>query len=332
MSLLTRLNPAQITVTLDPPSRFAFLPVGSTDFQYSFFFTAFRELHPAMASGESSTAVTEPTATIPLSIVFYADDADVVIRAAGTLDFRVHKLILSLVSPVFKDMFTLPQPASDTLPHVDAQESPKTWSNILHTIYPMSSPTINNLDDLESLLLAAKKYEMQFIVDTYKKSFENQEFIKEDPLRLYGIACACGSEDQAKYVAKHADLLTVIRRPRDVVLNGVTVASYSRLITFLVERDNELGQVLVEGWASIKSHCSCLDSRHEWLYKRTEEKLGRPYIQMGEVSLTAVEDRLIHYQKECPEPKCAVVAQRTGGFVKRMFAERERVCDKFIWE
>ena len=93
-----------------------------------------------MTPKKFNTVTTEPTADVPLSTDFCADDADLIIRAAGTLDFRVHKLILSLASPFFKDMFTLPQPPSDTpetLPHVDVQESPKTWENILQTIYPL---------------------------------------------------------------------------------------------------------------------------------------------------------------------------------------------------
>jgi len=297
------------------------------------FFTVFRELHPAMASGESSTAATEPTATVPLSTVFRADDADAVIRAAGTRDFRVHKVILSLVSPVFKDMFTLPQPASDTLPHIDVQESPETWSNILHTIYRMPNPTINNLDDLGSLLLAAKKYDIQFIIDVHEKGFENREFIKENPLRLYGIACACELEDQAEYVARHADTLTVVRQLQDNVLNGVPVTAYYRLITFLVERDNELHPILEQGWKSFES-CECLQKRR-LLYKRTKEKLSTPYIQMDEVYLRALEDRSFFRDEACSVSRfseCAVKSKEIKGFLKRMFAEKERVCDKFMWE
>ena len=81
-----------------------------------------------MPSEESTAGDSEPAA-IPLSTVFCADDADVVIRTAGPLDFHVHKPILSLVSPVFKAMFTLPQPPTntpDTLPHIDVEESAGT--------------------------------------------------------------------------------------------------------------------------------------------------------------------------------------------------------------
>ncbi|EIN03893.1 hypothetical protein PUNSTDRAFT_29952, partial [Punctularia strigosozonata HHB-11173 SS5] len=35
--------------------------------------------------------------------------ADVILRTSDNVDFRVYKLILSLASPFFSDMFTLPQ-------------------------------------------------------------------------------------------------------------------------------------------------------------------------------------------------------------------------------
>jgi len=283
-----------------------------------------------MAYGESNTAAIEPTATVPLSTVFCADDADVVIRAAGARDFRVHKVILSLVSPVFKDMFTLPQPTSDIVPHVDVQESPETWSNILHTIYPMPNPTIDNLDDLESLLLAAKKYEVQFIIDVHKKGFENWEFIKEDPFRLYGIAYACGFEDQAKYVARHADTMTVVRRFKDDTLDGVTAASYRCLIPFLVERDNELRPILERGWKSFES-CKCLQD-HPSLYQITKEKLSTPYIQMEELYPGALEDRSSLYVLRCYTSGCAVEPANIKKFLERMLVERGRVCDKLMWK
>jgi len=287
-----------------------------------------------MPSEESSTAATDPAAMVTLSTVFCADDADVVIRAAGTMGFRVHYSSLSLASPIFKDMFTIPQPPSvtpDTLPHVDVQESAKTWEHILRTIYPMPHPIIGDLDDLVSLLLAAKKYEMQCVIDSHKRNFGNHAFIRRDPLQLYAIACACGLDDHARFVARNADSMMVIKRSQGDDLNGLTLASYRRLITFLVERDNELRPILEEGWTSFESLCDCLEG-HEGLYKHTKEKLRMPYIQMEEVYLGALEDRSHYYSKACSEEKCAVVAAEIKRFLKRMFKERERVCNKFMWK
>ena len=288
-----------------------------------------------MPSGQSNTTATGPTISIPLSTVFCAGDADMVIRAAGTRDFRVHKLIISLVSPIFKDMFTIPHPPTDTpgtLPHVDVDESAETWENILRTIYPMSNPVIDNLNNLGSLLLAAKKYEMEHIIETHKKGLENRVFILEDPLYLYAIACACGLDDQAKCVAKNAEFLTVMRSSHDDDLGGLTVASHRRLITFLVERDNELHPVLEKGWVSFESQCECLKEDKKQLYGKTKEELKKPYPRMEEVYLRALKDRSSYYEKVCPNSLCSITDSQIKRFLERMFKERERVYDKFIWK
>ena len=189
------------------------------------------------------------------------NDADVVIRVADALNFHVHKLMLSLVSPFFKTMFTIPQPPTNTpntLPHVNVHESVETWKNILQFIYPMPNPAINDLHNLESLLLAATKYEMQSIIDAYKINFEDRRFIQRDPLHLYAIACKCGLDDQAKYVARNAELLVVTERSPNDDLNGLTIASYHRLISFLVKRNDELKPILKKGWTSFSSCHSAL--------------------------------------------------------------------------
>lgn len=45
---------------------------------------------------------------------FNAPGADFILRAFDNVDFRVHKAILSVASPVFESMFTFPKSQSDT--------------------------------------------------------------------------------------------------------------------------------------------------------------------------------------------------------------------------
>ena len=138
-------------------------------------------------------------------------------------------------------MFTIPQPPADTpgvLSHVDVQDPPKAWENIIRTIYPIPNPAIDNLDDLESLL-TAKKYEMEFVINSHKLCFENLEFVREDPSRLYAIAYAGGLEEQAKYVASRAEFSTVLGRSSVSHLKCLIWDSYHRLVSFLVEKNKE---------------------------------------------------------------------------------------------
>ena len=289
-----------------------------------------------MPPRKPATAAAKSTA-VPLSIDFCADDADVIIRAAGTLDFRAHKFILSFVSPVFKDMFTVPQPPTDTpdtLPHVDVDESADTWKNILRTIYPMPHPIIDDLDDLESLLLAAKKYEMQPLIDVHKKGLENMTFVQEDPLRLYAIACACGLEDQAKSVARNSELLTVTRRFNIGDPKGVGLGSYHNLVSFLAERDNEWHQTLSKTPISADTDgCRCRVPIKEELYNKIKENLKRPYLQAEQVYLKALEDRSRYGQLMCnAAEKCSTVDSGLKAFIERMVIERESLCDRFMRE
>jgi len=273
-------------------------------------------------------STTKSTTPVPLSAIFRADDADVVIRAAGTRDFRAHKLILSLVSPIFKDMFAVPQPPTGTpgtLPRVDVHDTAETWENTPRTIYHMPNPVINDLNNLESLFLAAKKYEMRFVTDSYEKSFKNRRFIQQDPLHLYAIACACGLDDQAKFVARNAELLTVVRGSQD--LKGLTVAPYHRLVTFLAERDNELHPILERGWESFC--CSCKCPREHVEFPMAKEKLKTPYTQMEEVYSRALGDRR---RSGCRWSVCVIMSSEIKQFVERMIRERGRVCDKFMWK
>lgn len=281
-----------------------------------------------MAPSESATP-------IPLSANFCADDADVVIRAAGALEFRAHKLILSLSSPIFKDMFTLPQQPSDTpgiLPHVDVQDPPKAWENILQTIYPtLPNPTIDNLDDLESLLFAAQAYEMQFVIETHKKVLEHREFIKQDPLRLYAIACACGFEDQATHIANKAELVAVTRRPDSGDLKGLTFGAYRRLVSFLVDRDIEWRQTLDRAKipeCDDEFPCGATPGELQILYGEIKKDVRGAYLQTEEVYLKALEARSRHtsgcISEDCPSSIISIKA-----FILERINEREKVCDVY---
>ena len=283
-----------------------------------------------MPTGKPTTTATK----VPLSTDFCADDADVVIRAAGALDFRVHKIVLSLASPVFKDMFTLPQPPPDkpgTLPHVDVQDPPKAWEIILQTIYPnLPNPKVDTLDDLESLLHAALAYEMHSIIETYKKAFEDREFVEEDPLYLFVIACACGFEDQAAYVARNAELLKVTRRPDPSDLRGFTLSTYCQLVSFLVERDNKWREI-TGGVPTGSPYCSHSDSQSRWLesfYNSIGERLLRPCLRTEEVYLKALEDRSCCGLKGCYSGECQFGNLKISRFIQERIEKKEKVCDE----
>lgn len=75
---------------------------------------------------------------------FWFDDGSIIL-VAGTVEFRVFKSILAQYSPVFSDMFSLPQPSftssspADPCPVVHLSDSPEDLRHILRVSMPKSS-------------------------------------------------------------------------------------------------------------------------------------------------------------------------------------------------
>ena len=73
---------------------------------------------------------------------FDAPDTDAILRSSDGKELRVHRLILSLSSPVFQGMFSLPQPtdASPEIPCVDVSEPSDILQPFIQYLYPRSPP------------------------------------------------------------------------------------------------------------------------------------------------------------------------------------------------
>ena len=67
--------------------------------------------------------------------------ADIILRSGGTkaaVGFRAHRAILSIASPVFETMFSLPQPGAEkSVPVCDLSEDANTVEALLRLIYPV---------------------------------------------------------------------------------------------------------------------------------------------------------------------------------------------------
>lgn len=140
--------------------------------------------------------------------MFNWPDGDVILRAThGTesRDFRVHKVFLSFSSPVFKDMFSIPQPssaASNGADIVDITDPPRALELVLRFVYPSAtSPVIDDLTTLSEALVLADKYDIEVARSRLRPSF--REFATTEPLRAYAIACRLGLEDEMKIVSSH---------------------------------------------------------------------------------------------------------------------------------
>ncbi|KAA1476986.1 hypothetical protein DENSPDRAFT_844117 [Dentipellis sp. KUC8613] len=117
--------------------------------------------------------------------------ADIILRTSDGVDFYTHKTILCLVSPFFKTMFQLPQPANSALV-VDVPETSRILGIILRASYPFGSSIsrFQELGDIEQVLEAALKYDMDAMVSVARRRLLNQ-----CPLRMFVLGCRLNRED-----------------------------------------------------------------------------------------------------------------------------------------
>ncbi|KAG9001405.1 hypothetical protein FRB90_011633, partial [Tulasnella sp. 427] len=94
---------------------------------------------------------------------FHAEGkGDVILRSSNGVNYKVLRAILALASPVFDDMFEIPQgsnaPDSTEVPIIDVSESSQVLHSMLKLFYPTPIVTITGYPDAFGLIQAFDKY------------------------------------------------------------------------------------------------------------------------------------------------------------------------------
>jgi hypothetical protein len=140
--------------------------------------------------------------------------ADVKIRTSDSCDFRVHKVILSLVSPVFGTLFDLPPPPDTVderwdLPVVPVSEHSRTIEKFLQFCYPLADPVLDNLDDVGDMLEVMRKYDVEEAPKRVRKYLSTTTFLENSPLQVFAIAHQYHLEEEVELAASYT-----LHRPR----------------------------------------------------------------------------------------------------------------------
>jgi hypothetical protein len=81
---------------------------------------------------------------------FDVPDANLIVRSSDHVDFRVHKPVLAVSSPFFKDLLSLPQPHDcktvDGLPMVHFSEDSELLNSLFSMLYPLRPVVPNSYD------------------------------------------------------------------------------------------------------------------------------------------------------------------------------------------
>ena len=126
--------------------------------------------------------------------------ADLILRSSDGVNFHVIKVILSLASPIFADMFTLPSPPASQNPNGDpttvlCSEDAETLDLALRHCYPIRSPDVAKLRDARVLLEFARKYQVDLLEPSLTRFLTDT--IERDPVGVYALAAAYECQDIA---------------------------------------------------------------------------------------------------------------------------------------
>ncbi|EIW56925.1 uncharacterized protein TRAVEDRAFT_127403 [Trametes versicolor FP-101664 SS1] len=107
---------------------------------------------------------------------WYCDGS--IILVAGDVEFRIYKGLLADHSPVFKDMFSLPQPpvaasptrTNDPCPVVHLSDSPDDLRHVLRAYMPKGDPRYRSVplysyDEISAAIRLGHKYQMSKLLD-----------------------------------------------------------------------------------------------------------------------------------------------------------------------
>jgi hypothetical protein len=133
--------------------------------------------------------------------------ADVIIRSSDNVHFYVYKLLLSLASPIFADIFTLPQPedhrGSNSHQVVEVSESSETLYRLLSWCDPRSAP-MASVEDVLAVLQAADKYCMDKVMkhaaDILMLSIAH---LVREPMKIFAVAVRYRLREVAAVAAKY---------------------------------------------------------------------------------------------------------------------------------
>jgi BTB/POZ domain len=149
-------------------------------------------------------------------------DANLILRSSDLVNFRVHKPVLAMASPFFKDLLSLPQPSNsesvDGLPVIQFTEDAELLRSLVSMLYPIPSVIADSYDKVLYLLAACQKYDMVEVQSYIRAEVKNRydpwgfppPFDFEDThsiFRTYAIASDKGlipeMEDAARLTLDH---------------------------------------------------------------------------------------------------------------------------------
>ena len=136
-------------------------------------------------------------------------EASIIVRSSDQVKFRVHKSVLAMSSPFFKDLLSLPQPPDaeivDGLPVVTLPEHAGLLSSLISLLYPITPIIPDSYQKVFALLAACQKYEMESVQSNIRFAIKHGKFpapVKAEGFSAYAIASGMGLVPEAEDAAR----------------------------------------------------------------------------------------------------------------------------------
>lgn len=183
--------------------------------------------------------------------------ADFVLRSADRVNFRVHKIVLSLASSVFESMFTLPDskhPEQELLggiPVIDLVESSAVIDSFLRLCYPTPDPIFLSLSSLLPVYDAIDKYALDSVALPVTKALI--QCAPQDPMTAYAFGCAHRLHDLVKVAARELLVHSIDRLPNSSRLDRINASHLYRLLEYHSACRTAASALALQDWSWIRS-------------------------------------------------------------------------------
>jgi hypothetical protein len=136
-------------------------------------------------------------------------EASIILRSSDQANFRVHKSVLAMSSPFFKDLLSLPQPPDDELvdglPVVPLSEDAGLLNSLISLLYPISPVIPGSYEEVFALLAACQKYDMESVQSNIRASIKLGTFPapeKSEAFSAYAMASSMGLVPEMENAAR----------------------------------------------------------------------------------------------------------------------------------
>ena len=149
-----------------------------------------------------------PLPSVPLFLD--VPEASIILRSSDQVNFRVHKSVLAMSSPFFKDLLSLPQPLApdaeiDGLPVIELPENAGLLDSLIPFLYPITPVIPDSYQKVFALLAACQKYEIESVEFNIRSAMKQGKFpapVKAEAFSAYAIANAMGLDPETKDAAR----------------------------------------------------------------------------------------------------------------------------------